>query len=227
MTTSLWERRVHRALVAASEDASPTPAAPSADRIWAAVCGQLPGREARNVIDAAVLDPAAFVELRLALALVDELRPENAAQSEPGGGRPGGTVRARGWGALALAVAAALLAVLSLRPRSPGLEFDGPPSYREAPSTTLGSRIPEGAELSREAFELRWQAVEGATYDVSVSTQSAALVAHRRGIREPRLKVPTAALQSLPAGSKLLWRVEARLADGSSRRSPTFVVVVR
>lgn len=225
MTTSPWERRVHRALVAASEDASPTDAAPPADRIWAAVCGQLPGREARDVIDAAVLDPAAFVELRLALALADELGPETAA--EPEGRRPGGTVRARGWAALALAVAAALLAVLSLRPRSPGLELDGPPSYREAPSTTLGSRIPEGAELAREAFELRWQAVEGATYDVSVSTQSAELVAHRRGIREPRLKVPAQALRSLPAGSKLLWRVEARLADGTSRRSPTFVVVVR
>ena len=228
VTLTPWEERVHQALVAAADEAPPSATSPSPDRIWDAVRGQLPSREAQDVIDAALRDPAAYAELRMALALAAELDAIGLEALAPAvSAKSSRSVRTRRWGVLAFAIAAALLAALTLRSQGEPPVASHGADYRDSTTPSLGSDLEPGHPLPRDAFELRWDAVPGAHYTISVSTESARLVTHRRGLREPSLTVPAAKLTDLPRGTRLLWRVEAVLEDGTREHSPTFVVTLQ
>lgn len=221
-----WHDRVHNALVHASDEALPNAAAPSADQIWQAVHGELDSREAQAVVDAALLDPAAYAELRLALAVSREMATLEASDA---GNEAKDAPKQRSWRGLSLgiAAAAALLAAVSLRPRPQPPSAPSRANYRAADPGQVKSALAHEASVDRDHFILEWEPVAGAHYTVSVSTQSARLLAHRRGLKEPRLVLPPTTLSSVASGSRILWRVEAVREDGSKDNSATFVVVLR
>ncbi len=88
--------------------------------------------------------------------------------------------------------------------------------------------VPDGAELPREAFVLRWEPPAGAShYAVRVTTDTLAIVATASNLLEPEYHVPASALERLQPGTKLLWQVEA-LGPGRARlQSPVHVLFVR
>jgi len=228
-----WDRRVRDALVAASDDVVVTDAGPQSSRIWDAVHGELSSREAQEVIDAALLDPEAFTELRLALAMKDELSMQDEladGQDAPAGGTVVRAVKPRripraAWYAPLLAVAAAVIAVWALRP-PPDPVDPSPAPYRDATPAAVRTALPADSPLPRAAFVLRWEAVDDGRYTVSVSTEAAKLITHVQGLRETSFHVPEASLADVPSGAKLLWRVEVVRPDGSRDKSATFVAVL-
>jgi len=125
------------------------------------------------------------------------------------------------WGVVAsagLAVAASLLLVL----RQPATENPerGSPEARIASATAR--------ELPREAFLLRWAPQgEGARYRVQVTLPDLTELDSAVELTVSEHLVPPAALARVPAGSDVLWRVEARLLDGRTMTSPPFRTRVR
>ncbi|MBL4685169.1 MAG: hypothetical protein JKY37_11310 [Nannocystaceae bacterium] len=217
-----WEARVHAALVAASDDGVVSEALlPDPSRIWAAVQGELPPNEAQEVIDAALLDPETYAELRLALAMTQEL-----AQDQPAATVAPKRKSRVAWYAPVLALAAALVAIWSLRPRPDPVPTGPGSSYRESTHAAVETALPPGGTLPRTAFLLKWQAVVGGRYTVSVSTEDAKLITHVQGLRTPNFQVPEQSLADLPSGAKVLWRVEVIRTDGSRDKSATFVAVL-
>ncbi|MCA9706939.1 MAG: hypothetical protein KDK70_13885 [Myxococcales bacterium] len=208
--------------------AAPAPGAPTPDELWAAAHGELPPREALRVVDQALADPVAWEEWRLLQAFEEELLAqgdEPAANDGPDDeqGRP-----RWGWITVGVGLAAALVAVISM-PREAELrpaEVDDAATFRAAPQSGPSSLLAPDQALPRDAFELRWEpGPEGARYELQVSTAEPRLLVHERGLTEARFVVPAAALDGVPAGGAVLWRVE-QLHDDARRRSATFVTTI-
>lgn len=216
-----WERRVRAALIATPEDGVVSETPPEPSRIWAAVQGELPPREAQEVVDAATQDPETYAELRLAIAMTREL---SVAQGQPAIA-PKRKSRII-WYAPALALAAALVALWSLRSMPDPVDQAPSSSYRDSTPAAVKTALPTGSLLPRSAFILKWQAVVGGRYAVSVSTEDAELITHVQGLRTPSFQVPEASLAAVPSGARILWRVEVVGADGSRDKSATFVAVL-
>lgn len=200
----------------ASIDAVPSEDIPPPGAIWSAVQGELPRREAEEVLDAAVRDPAAYEELRLALAVQDELDAIAEAPREAPEGR-------RWWPWLAAGSAAAAAALLVvMRPSAPSVldgrdsqyrgEVNGAQSLVDAPSLPVG------------AFELAWEAEAGARYELRVSTDVPSLLLRKRGLTEARFTVPPSTFEGVPSGTRILWQVDVVRPDNSRTRSTTYVV---
>ena len=82
--------------------------------------------------------------------------------------------------------------------------------------------------LQRSDAVLRWSQLEdGTRYTVTVTTDALAPVARAGALEAAEWTIPTDQLAELPAGTVLLWRVEATLPDGSKHRSATFDAVLR
>jgi hypothetical protein len=205
---------------------TPEPAAcPAPEKIWDAVQGLLPPGEVREIVQHTALCAACAEDWRLARTM-QEQEAATAAAPAPLRFAPR-QHRLRTFG---LAAAAALaLAVVGVQ----WLERPGGPTtaeYREGQQATIQSRVAEGRALPRERFVLEWTApaaAKTATYGVEVSTEDLRVVASAEGLRTPRYQVPASALQDLPAGARLLWKVEAELPEGGHVSSPTFVTPVQ
>ncbi|MFP2933952.1 hypothetical protein ACLESO_54285, partial [Pyxidicoccus sp. 3LG] len=86
------------------------------------------------------------------------------------------------------------------------------------------SQVPESAPLPRERCILRWSGgPEGTRWSLQLSSEDLSLVHRADSLTRGEYQVPAEVLAKLPAGTKLLWQVEARLPDGQIRRSATFV----
>lgn len=127
------------------------------------------------------------------------------------------------WLVVAAVVAAAVLLVILL-PRGDSVRYeDDARQLRDAQSGRVESRT-EGS-LSRDAAVLSWSAIEGASaYEVYVTTGALEPVFEARALSEPTVTIDAARLAELPSGTRLLWRVETVMPDGSRRRSETFDV---
>jgi len=220
MTSSDRERATLRdALRLADAEAAPSDEAPAPEHLWAAVHGRLPRRDTEAVVDAALHDPAATEELRIALALQDALDEEHSAPErgvQPRWGRAP-------WIAAAVACAAAALLLL-VRPSPPPPEV--PSDAYRGTGQTLASEV-EASELPAEAFALAWESRPDARYDLRVSTDAPRLLLRKRGLTAPRYTIPPETFEGLPSGTRILWQVEAVLPDNSRERSATFVVQLR
>jgi hypothetical protein len=98
------------------------------------------------------------------------------------------------------------------------------PVYREEPSAWLVSEVPEEDLLDRDACLLRWAAgPEGTTYDLRVTSEKLEPLARAWRLDRPEYRVEPAALEPLPPGGKILWRVTAHLPGGRQVVSPTFI----
>lgn len=198
----------------------PGTACPEPGRIYDAARGALPPHEIREVVEHLALCPDCAEAWRLAAAFEDEA----------GAGEEPVSVRARSPWYLRPVAAAATLVLAAL---AAGLWWtvvtvpDEPPVYRAAGEAEIVSLLSEGEPLRRNEAVLRWRlgqdgAPEGTTYDLVVSGEDLQPLAEADELGEPSYQVPTEALESLPPGAQILWRVEAHLPDGRSARSPTF-----
>jgi hypothetical protein len=222
--TELAVERLRAALRALAEGARPGEKCPPPERLWATLRAELPVDERREVIDHMASCPSCAEAWRLAV----EIHP---------GPLPAAAPERRSWPASLFAapssvpLAAAAALVVAIGAGLFVLRESGPPSkpgYREAGPSAIRSLVPEGESLPRDAFRLRWSpGPEGARYDVRVTSESLDTVASARGLTEPSYLVPESALASLPAGTRLLWQVQARLPDGERRDSPTFITSLR
>ncbi len=231
MTHQLKAEDLRQALAHVPVGARPSPDAPSPQQLWDAAHGELEPRQAQQIVDEAIADPVAWEEWRLLHALEQELAAEDeqvAANDDPA---PGSSNSRRfGWGAAGLGILAAVVAVTVLQPREDLRPTDvdrDSATFREADAEGPQPRIEAGTALPRDAFELAWEAgPQGARYELQVSTDEPRLLVHERGLTEPRFLVPETILSHLPAGSRILWRVE-EVRVGGNRRSATFVTPIR
>jgi hypothetical protein len=179
-----------------------------AARIWAAARGEVPAAEAQALVDHALNCPSCAMAWRLAR--------EVAAATVPAPVKTGwGWAH---WAAVAAAVVAGLLIPVGVHEwRAPE-----PAVYRE-PGGWIQPLVSEGQALARDEFRLRWSAgPSGTRYSVRVARIDLAIVAQADALDREEYLVPASALQELPAGTVLYWRVEAHLPDGSHVASDMF-----
>jgi len=218
--------RLRRAF-AISQPAPAPETCPAPEKIWEAVRGELPPGEVEAIVQHTAVCASCAEDWRLAGVLQTA---EPAVSTAPA---PAGVVRYGPWQRVrtyVLAAAAMLaVAVVGIQVYQAQQPDQGAAGYREGQQDAIQSRIADGAPLPRDRFLLRWSApaAAGATYDVEVSTEDLRVVSSAEDLRTPELQVPARAMAGLPVGSRLLWKVEADLPDGSHLSSPTFVTTVQ
>jgi hypothetical protein len=191
---------------------------PPAERLWLSAREELDPEEREEII----LHNARCTACALGWRIAHDLAREGQAA------RPTTDERQKGWRrwpSLALAatvVVVAGLGVTWLTQRS------GPP---EALRTQQGERIEnaldEAVALPREDLVLRWTGgAEGTVYQVRVTDESLDTVVEESGLQEPQLRLDPDLLAQLPPGSRLYWRVTARLPDGRALDSDTFIAQI-
>ena len=215
MSQDMQELARLRAAFAVAEAAPAPESCPAPDTIWAAVRGELPPAELRAVLDHTASCAACAEDWRLAV----ELDRQSAEQA---GTVPGRVIQGRFGRWRSMAGAAALAAGLLIGVGIYRGGDVGQPGYRGT-GTEVHSLLPEGQALPRQAPVLRWTPLAGATaYDVSVSTEDLSEIASAKDQTAAEYRLPASALAGLPAGAKLLWRVDAVFPDGHREPSPTF-----
>lgn len=100
----------------------------------------------------------------------------------------------------------------------------GPDIVRGAAEPALKSTLGD-ARQPRASLVLRWVPYAHALrYDVTLATPELRVLFHRSGVELAELAVPAPALEGLPSGARLVWRVEATLEDGRSVESPALTL---
>ncbi|HKI06599.1 MAG TPA: zf-HC2 domain-containing protein [Thermoanaerobaculia bacterium] len=213
-----------RAAFTAPAAVAPDPeSCPAPEVIWAAVRGELPPQELREVVEHTASCAACAEDWRLAAELERQSAASAATTTAPGKVITGRFGQWRSFTAAAALAAGLLVAVGVYRTGDLGPKE---PTYREAPEapgSVVRSQLADGQVLTRQGAVLRWSPVTGAAaYDVRVSTEDLRVLQTVQGLTATEYRVPDSALASLPAGSKLLWQVEAVFSDGHRQASPTF-----
>jgi len=212
-TVDRWRRAF------AADDGPPSPGAacPDPGRIWDAVHATLARDEAHAVVRHVADCPSCAAAWRLAMT-------DPARASGPGAGGPrarGGVGRGVAVAALAAAAALAVLVWLGAPERRSALPAA---EFRDTAPAGIASLIPDGTVLPRAAPVLRWTAAgPDARYRVELSLDDLTPLAVEHALVEPAWEIPAAVLARVPPGSTIVWRVEARLADGGTVTSPAFV----
>jgi len=202
----------------------PGTSCPDPGRIYDAARGVLPSGATREVVEHVALCPDCAEAWRLAAAF----------EEEAGAGEEPVSVRARSPWYLRPVAAAATLVLAAL---AAGLWWtvvtvpEEEPVYRAGGELEIRSLLPEGEPLPRDEAVLRWTlgeagAPEGTNYDLLVSGEDLQPLSEAGDLEEPSYQIPPGALEALPSGAQILWRVEAHLPDGRSARSPTFTTSV-
>jgi hypothetical protein len=149
--------------------------------------------------------------------------PDTRARRDTG--RPGARARRfrfawsrPAWGAVATAALVLIVVGVSLQPGN------DTPTVRGGDTLAVVSRLPEEAPLPRADLVLRWsEGPAGTRWALQLSSEDLSLVHRADSLATSEYRVPAEVLAALPAGTKLLWQVEARLPDGRVQRSATFV----
>ena len=208
-----WLRAAFTAPAKAAAEPHPEP-----DTIWAAVKGELPPQQMREVVEHTAMCASCAEDWRLAA----EFSKESVAEAT----RPAANVvygRFRQWRPFAAvaAMAAGILIVIGIQSDDAVKPVD--PGYRNEQRTEVRSLLPEGQALPRQAATLRWAPVPGASsYNVQVTTEDLRAIASQESLTGTEYRLPESALTGLPAGSQLLWQVEAVFPDGTRQPSETF-----
>jgi Putative zinc-finger len=193
---------------------------PAPEAIWAAVRGELPPRELREVVEHTAVCASCAEDWRLAAEIEKQTAASQTATIPVGRVIQGRFGQFRTWTAAAAIAAGLLIAVGLYRtgdfgPREPG--------FRESETVAVRSLLAEGQALPRQSAVLRWAPVPGAaSYDVRISTEDLRLVDTAQGQTATEYRLPDSALAGLPAGTKLLWQVDAVFSDGTRQPSQTF-----
>lgn len=189
------------------------------ERLLQLLDGELPAETAQALADRVGRDPALALELRVAAEIRRE-RDMAATETAPS--------RSRGWYAWTAVAALAAALVVWWWTLPPSLEHPGTDEIRAGAVDPPIRSLQAGAGLPRAAFELRWEGgPPGATFDVFVTTPELVSIYQARDLVEPRLQVPLSALDGLPSGSLVLWRVTATTRDARSASSVAFEAIVQ
>ena len=122
-----------------------------------------------------------------------------------------------------LALAAVLLAAVGLASWNALRDPTGGASFR-GQEWAIQSAVPEDRTLPRDAAELLWSAgPEGTTYTLTVSADGTRTLVQEEAWPEASYRIAPQLLSELDPGTRLLWRVQARLPDGTSISSVTFI----
>jgi hypothetical protein len=183
-----------------------------AERLWLAVTADVSAEERREVVEKAAQDPSWALAWRLAEEMWAASR-EAAA--------PVRVVRRSSnplaWGALA----AGLATVVGLgiwNARGPAIVGD-----RDPTRARIESLLRSEGTLSRADAVLRWTGPPGATWDIRVTSEDLVHVHSASAVAATEYRLPEAFVSQLPSGARVLWQVEARLSEGGTLRSDTFV----
>jgi hypothetical protein len=201
-----------RAALAAGR--GPEPAEADAERIFAALHGEMDAKDRQAVVDE-MLKSADGVDV---WQLAKELAP-------PGVQRSAMPPSASVWTWLPLAATLAITigaGWLVFKPSGP----ESAPAYRSADGPTIASALPAGARLARGNPVLRWTPVEGARYRVRVLSAALEPLDEAADLTSAEYRVRAGVLDLLPSGTTLLWQVEARAPGRATVVSPTFTVLV-
>lgn len=224
--------RLQRAWRSLSLAAVPQATCPDPERLWDAVRGELGPGDVRQVIDHTATCGACAEAWRLAREIAPAAEEAADRRRSPLRAAVHSRWRVASWGAMAAAAMVLLVVGLQWRdgfdPAAGGdtASLESPPVFRGAETAVIRSLVPSEATLPRQDFVLRWEGPEGARYDLWVNTDDLMAVTEASDLDAPEYRVPEADLAAVAPGSRLLWRLEARLSDGGTARSATFVVLV-
>jgi hypothetical protein len=181
---------------------------PEADseRLFAALHGDMRAEERREVIDELIRNPRAAAAWRLAR----ELEPPEQTSAPSVWRQPR-------W--LAIAASLVLLSAAVWQFERSRVE---PPVYRSSDPRAIAPVVPGDGRLSRAEPVLRWTAIEGARYRVRVWTPGLEPLAESDLLESPEYRLPPDVLRRVPAGTGILWQVEARVRGSADVMSPTF-----
>jgi hypothetical protein len=188
---------------------------PGPETLWAAVHCELPPAGALAVAKHTSVCADCAAEWRLAM------RSEGAGGADTASPMRSSMALVQRWGAVAATAIFLIVAVVVVR------EFRKPetPSFRATEQIEIRSLVPEDEALPRDAVVLSWSpAGEGAVYSVDVATRDLTPIASKRDLSSTDFAVPREALDGLPAGETLTWKVEARLPDGRWVASEAFLI---
>ncbi len=188
------------------------------DTLWQAASGELPAEEAARVAEEAAGCAASAEAWRLARAMHGPIATDEQHKDHTGGRAD------RSFPLRPLLAAAALLLLAfagwNLFRQS---EPSAPPVLRES-VVEIRSTLDEDTPLPRDAFVLRWEGTpEGSVYAVEIGTPDLRSLDRAAGLVDAEYRVPVERLESVAAGGRVAWRVEATLPDGRQITSVTFV----
>lgn len=190
-------------------------ACPGARTIWESATDRLALEDDERI----VLHIAACGACAASWRLARELHAEVASVAVPSrASRPW-------WVGMAAAVLAVGLGLVTLQQFGP---LRAPTTlYRTQTASTGIEAIGPEAPVPREACVLRWHGTSrGATFDVRVSDVHLEPLDRAFRLDTPEYRVPQDAIESVPAGGTILWRVTAHLPDGRRLTSSTFRTTV-
>lgn len=222
---------LRRALRTLSETAPSRDDCPKPERLWEALCGELPPRERRKLVDHVSCCIACAEAWRMAREL-SAVESRNASTEIAGSGHvPSqtrfGRIASHGPASFLGKVAAAILLLLAVGLFMRQLTVREE-AYRDPERLEVETLVPEDEPLSRELCVLRWSpGPAGSRYDVRVMTKDLELLASVEGLDTVSYTVPEASLEELPFAAELLWQVEVVLPGGDRMRSRTFVSQIR
>ena len=204
--------RLRRAFVAGGEVRTDCP---DADALWRFAGGRAESVEAARIADHLPHCSSCGIALRLAHELGHA--PQQRART---------SMRNVAITAVVVAIAASVL--LWLGARNVPQSDDGPMIYRGAvPADAALAPIDPDRTIARADAVLRWHpGPNGTRYDVYVSSETLDEIAAAQDLEVPEFRVPADALAALSRDAVVLWRVEARLPDGTLIVSSTWTTRV-
>jgi hypothetical protein len=196
---------------------------PEPGEIWDACHGQAGPEDSRRIVAHMAGCPSCSAEWRMAM----QDTPRNADQAPRvwSDTRPAARGFRRGrW----IGIAAAAVIIIGftgpLLYRTFQDQRGAPAVFRSSDSIRIRSLVAESETLQRDACVLTWSATdEGSTYDLEIAHPTLEIILIERTLDGTEYRVPPEALAEVPAGGRIVWRVEARLPDGRTIASPAFI----
>ena len=190
---------------------------PPAESIWESAADTLARQDNEAVVDHTAGCAACAAAWRLARELQEGAFAER---------RPSAPSVSRRW--FPLAVAASLVLMLSgvmvLRLRDRWTEA---PAYRIPEPRAITSLLSRDHVLPRSSCVLRWASgLTDARFNIRVTDEDLNPLASGDGLITGEFLVPQSALEGLPGGAKVLWRLDVLGPDGIRSSSPTFVNII-
>jgi hypothetical protein len=201
-------RRAFAALPAVPPDPA---ACPPSERLLAAVAGELPPAELRDLVEHVAACPACAEDWRLAAALEKPAGEAPEAAYSPVERIELPPIRhAKAW--WTAAAAAVVLLAVGLLPWLHDNRLHDERSALRGGQAKPAFQVPD--VLPRESCVLRWTAVAGATYDVEVYTLHDDILDRVTGLTETRYQVPPARLAKIPAATVLYCQLTVHRPGG-------------
>ena len=206
------------AFASQADDAVPRGDCPEPAALFDAATGAAPRARFVEVVEHTVGCGSCAESWRLAVALDREIgQPATAVWS-----------RSTRMGFVALAAAAAIVMAVAIPVLMDRSSRPTSTAWRSGERLTIASLHPEDQPLPREALVLRWsEPAPGSRYTILVANVRLEPLISRDDLPRPEFPVPATALEALPAGAKVYWRVTATLPDGRIVTSPTFIATLQ